>query len=75
MLEQKAYGKAKIDELLTPLLAKVDEFTTGEIDYIITRVLLAKYPRVHTDYHIAIGVLECVKTLFYRYCHRPYNYF
>ena len=38
----------------------------GELNYVITKLLLATKPRSYTDYDALIGVLECVKLEFYR---------
>jgi hypothetical protein len=38
----------------------------GELNYIITKLLLSMEPQNYSDYNSLIGVLECVKQEFYR---------
>lgn len=40
--------------------------TAGELNYIITKLLLATDPYNYNDYNTLIGVLECCKLEFYR---------
>ena len=39
---------------------------TGEINYLITKILLATSPKRYEDYNRLIGVIECVKLEMYR---------
>ena len=59
--------------LEAPQLARTA--TPGEINYIVTRLLLAWLglnPR-YEDYNAAIGVLECIKLELYRRAVAPYE--
>lgn len=40
--------------------------TSGELNYIITRLILATQPKCYDDYNKLVGVLECCKLEFYR---------
>ena len=43
-----------------------DELTSGELNYIITTILLLQQPKRYEDYNRLIGVLESCKLEFYR---------
>jgi len=45
----------------------------GELNYIITKILLKTEPKSYADYNALIGVLECVKLEFYARAVRPYE--
>ena len=38
----------------------------GEINYVITKLLLSTKPKRYADYNKLVGVLECCKLEFYR---------
>jgi len=40
--------------------------TEGELNYLITQILVQTNPKSYTDYNGLIGVLECCKLEFYR---------
>lgn len=42
------------------------EFSEGELNYIITQLLLAQKPERYKDYNALVGVLECCKLELYR---------
>jgi len=41
-------------------------FSSGELNYIITRILMGTNPRCYDEYNSLIGVLECCKLEMYR---------
>ena len=54
-----------------PLLDKIivqipKELTMGELNYLITKILLTTEPQCYIDYNALVGVLECVKLELYR---------
>lgn len=53
-----------LDPLLLPLICKYN--TAGELNYIITKLLLGTEPESYRDYNELIGVLECCKLELYR---------
>jgi hypothetical protein len=38
----------------------------GELNYVITQLILSMKPKTYTEYNALVGVLECVKQEFYR---------
>ena len=40
--------------------------SSGELNYIITQLLLDTKPQCYEDYNALVGVLECCKLEFYR---------
>ena len=42
------------------------ETTVGDLNYMITKILLATKPIKYTDYNALVGMLECCKLEFYR---------
>jgi hypothetical protein len=47
--------------------------TPGELNYVITKLLLKTKPKVYRDYNELIGVLECIKLELYRKAVVPYE--
>lgn len=45
---------------------KIQTRSIGEINYLITQLLIETQPKTYRDYNNLIGVLECVKLEFYR---------
>ena len=45
----------------------------GELNYVITKILLNHKPKNYQDYNQLIGVLECIKLEFYRRMVAPYE--
>lgn len=45
----------------------------GELNYVITKLLLKTEPKCYSDYNILVGVLECIKLEFYRRAVAPYE--
>ena len=45
----------------------------GQINYIITQILLMTRPSCYEEYNALIGVLECAKQEFYRRWVAPYE--
>lgn len=60
------YDRKKIDPLIDALVRRAEQLSVGELNYVITKVLISRFPRVYADYNQIIGVLECVKLEFYR---------
>ena len=65
--------RERIDIELSPVLNKVPLLTIGELNYVITQILLATKPTNYTNYNALIGMLECVKQEFYRRVIAPYE--
>lgn len=42
------------------------KLSVGELNYLITRLLLAQGPNSYADYNALVGMLECCKLEFYR---------
>lgn len=64
--------RADIDPLLTSVLEAVQHMTDGEMNYVLTKLVMAHTthggeiaPR-YADYEAAIGLVECVKLELYR---------
>jgi hypothetical protein len=47
--------------------------TPGELNYIITKLLLATEPKCYRDFNELVGVLECCKLEFYSRAVRKYE--
>lgn len=47
--------------------------TPGELNFLITTLLLATKPKCYTDYNDIVGVLESCKLEFYRRMVAPYE--
>ena len=47
--------------------------TPGELNYIITNILVSTNPKRYEDYNQLIGVLECIKLELYRRMVAPYE--
>ena len=45
----------------------------GEINYIITKILMRTNPQYYTDFNALIGLLECCKLEMYRMAVAPYE--
>lgn len=60
------YINQEIRKIFDQTIEKLAPATDGELNYIITRLLLRTGPRSYQDYNALIGVLECVKLEFYR---------
>lgn len=75
-------SRACIDTALKPLLElfAFDTISAGQLNYIITRVMMAHMDDPKTapmptyiEYNTAIGVLECAKLELYRRCIVPFE--
>ena len=44
----------------------ISQATVGELNYLITRILMSTNPKGYADYNSLIGVLECAKLELYR---------
>lgn len=55
-----------IKEIVEILKSQPIEQVDGELNYIMTRILLSVYEPKYFNYNRAIGVLECIKQEFYR---------
>jgi len=45
----------------------------GELNYVITKLLLKTKPKSYRDYNQLVGVLECIKLELYRRVVAPYE--
>ena len=71
--------RVDIEPFLAPMLEAVQHMSEGEMNYIITRLVLshlthggALHP-TYGDFQEAVGLLECVKLEFYRRMVVPYE--
>ena len=65
------YIKQEDRKKLEPILAEFDkmnrdDITAGDLNYLITSMLLMTNPSSYKAYNALIGVLECCKLEFYR---------
>jgi len=60
----KAAKRAHIDRVVDLLSGWIDN--EGELNYAITKLLLARKPENYAAFNNLIGVLECCKLEFYR---------
>lgn len=73
-IPQEARGA--ITKALQPLIDyfhSAYHISLGELNFAITRLLLAQEPQNYKDYNELIGLLECVKQEFYRRAIIPYE--
>jgi len=45
----------------------------GELNYVITKLLLSEAPAIYSDFAALIGTLECAQLEFYRRAVAPYE--
>jgi len=69
----KQYEREMIDDLLLLPWEIEPPLTSGQLNYLITKVLLETKPKRYADYNNLIGVLECVKLEMYRQAVAPYE--
>lgn len=62
--------RKKFDELIKQVIEKIRkeplESQDGEINYIVSKILLGIYEPRYFNFNRAMGVLECIKQEFYR---------
>ena len=63
--------RAEIDAWLDSIALFV--VPPGELNYIITKLLLKTTPESYSDYNTLVGVLECCKLELYRRLIAPYE--
>jgi hypothetical protein len=75
--DKRTHLDPHVDSLLNALreLESDDPSNThcGNLNYVITRLLIASYGMRYADINEAIGVLECAKLEFYRKQAAPYE--
>ena len=74
----KPDNRAEVDEQLESLFGVLDSTNPGEMNYVITRILLEQFQVGYSDVSYAkineiIGILECAKLEFYRRLAAPYE--
>lgn len=74
----KPEDRAEVDEQLESLFGVLDSTNPGEMNYVITRILLEQFQVGYSDVSYAkineiIGILECAKLEFYRRVAAPYE--
>jgi len=63
-----------LSRFLTPdFLHQVSTLSSGQLNYMITKMLLAQAPKSYADFNTLIGVLECCKLEMYRRAVAPYE--
>ena len=60
------YIKQELRDRLDMFIDSFPVLSTGELNYVVTRLLLNTNPTRYEDYNSLIGVLECTKQEFYR---------
>ena len=62
------YIKSEARELFDNFvdLDGISQATVGELNYLITRILMSTNPKSYADYNSLIGCLECCKLELYR---------
>ena len=61
------YIKTNDRPLLDRIIEQIPkELKMGELNYLITKILLATEPKNYADYNALVGVLECIKLELYR---------
>lgn len=71
--EQRFTVDGPINELLKQLDRHGPDAVPGLVNYIITRLLLARFGQTYRAYAMAVGVLETCKLEFYRRHVVPYE--
>jgi hypothetical protein len=59
-------GKQHVQDIIKEFVALDGDLTVGELNYIITKLLLSTHPKNYEDYNALLGVLGCVELEFYR---------
>lgn len=62
-----------LEDCLSLLRDNVDPLTTGELNYVLTSILLMQHPSSYSDFNALLGVLEAVKLEMYRRMIAPYE--
>ncbi len=67
--------REKIAEALLPLYDYFSNnvVSAGDLNFILTKIVLLKNPLNYKEYNELVGVLECVKQEFYRRVIVPYE--
>ena len=71
--EDRAKYEKTLNELIELLKTQPTEKLDGELNYLITRILIGVYQPKYFNYNRAMGVLECCKLEFYRRVVAPYE--
>ena len=70
-INQKIRGE--LDVLIKPLVDICRHLMWGELNYVLTKILLGCRPETYADYNGLVGVLECVKLELYRRMVAPFE--
>ena len=62
----KKEDRPYLETLIWNLKVDIQKLNVGDLNYLITQILLSTKPIRYSDYNRLIGVLECVKLEFYR---------
>lgn len=65
------HRRPRIDACVQALAQSIE--SDGELNYAITRLLLAQKPCSYAKFNALVGVLECCKLEFYRRAVAPYE--
>ena len=69
----EAQNRPIIDTWMAPLLQHVRDLHPGELNYVLTTLVLAWEPKRYADMEAVLGRLEAVKLEFYRRVVAPYE--
>ena len=71
----KAHMRPNYDIAMAPLLRFIEEnkVSSGELNYLVTSILLAIKPKKYDDMNAILGVLRCVSAEFERRILAPYE--
>lgn len=66
----KPEDREKWEEIINKVVEKLKDIPIenleGELNYLITSILVKTYPPKYFNYNRSIGLLECIKQEFYR---------
>lgn len=62
----KQDNRASLDAIANLVNDMSSTVSVGDLNYLITKILLSMDPKSYSDYNALIGVLECCKLEFYR---------
>lgn len=69
------YIKQERRAIFNPIICAISDHNVevGDLNYIVTRLLLETNPKCYADYNALIGMLECCKLEMYARRVRPYE--
>lgn len=65
--------KIKVDLAIHDLVSNIKFYSVGQINYALSKILIAYDPQHYLDHNTLIGLLECVKLEYWRRMVVPYE--